>query len=103
MSKLIKNVEINVYPIKQTKKTKEYGMLANVTLTFLESICVKGLMVRKFMKGKAKGEIFVQFPSEKGKDGEYYNTVFPVTKEARAELIEAILEAYENTSDEDED
>lgn len=102
MSKLLKNVEINVYPIKQTKKTKEYGMLANVTLTFLESVCVKGLMVRKVMKGLSKGKIIVSFPTEKGQDGEYYNTVFPITKEAREELIEAILEAYE-TSDEDDD
>jgi DNA-binding cell septation regulator SpoVG len=34
-------------------------------------------------------------PSEKGKDGKWYNTAHPLTKEFRESLNEVVLQAYE--------
>lgn len=50
---------------------------------------VKGL---KVVEGK--NGLFVGMPSEVGKDGNFYSTFKPVTKEANAELSRIILEAY---------
>jgi len=50
---------------------------------------VKGFRVVDGKKG-----LFVSMPSEVGKDGNWYNTFKPLTKEAHAELSKAVLEAY---------
>lgn len=51
---------------------------------------VKGLRV----VGGAKG-LFLAMPQEKSKDGKWYDTFHPLTKEAHAELSEAVLAAYQ--------
>ena len=44
---------------------------------------------------EGKNGLFVAFPSEKGRDGNYYETVHPVTAEARQAIHKAVLEAFE--------
>jgi stage V sporulation protein G len=51
---------------------------------------IKGL---KILDGK--NGMFLSMPQEKAKDGKWYDTVFPVTKEARKSLTELVLEAYQ--------
>lgn len=50
---------------------------------------VKGLKVVDGKKG-----LFIAMPSEQGKDGKWYETVFPSTSEARNDLAAAVLNAY---------
>ena len=50
---------------------------------------IKGFRVVEGKKG-----LFVSMPSEVGKDGTWYNTFKPITKEALAELSRVVLEAY---------
>ena len=51
---------------------------------------IKGLRVLKGQKG-----LFLGMPQEKGKDGKWYNTFYPKTKEARDSLTEVVLTAYQ--------
>jgi stage V sporulation protein G len=51
---------------------------------------VKGLRVVKGQKG-----LFLAMPQEKSKDGKWYNSFYPVTKEARSSLNDLVLTAYE--------
>jgi stage V sporulation protein G len=51
---------------------------------------VKGLRVVDGQKG-----LFLSMPSEKGKDGKYYDVFLPSTQEARAGLTQAVLAEYE--------
>lgn len=51
---------------------------------------VKGFRIVEGKKG-----LFVSLPSEIGKDGNWYNTFKPITKEAHAELTRVLLEAYQ--------
>jgi stage V sporulation protein G len=51
---------------------------------------VKGFKVIEGPKG-----IYLSMPQEKAKDGKWYSSVFPATKEAKNELTEAILAAYQ--------
>ncbi|MDP2940708.1 MAG: SpoVG family protein [Candidatus Omnitrophota bacterium] len=50
---------------------------------------VKGLRVVDGPKG-----LFLGMPQEKAKDGKWYDTFHPLTKEARDSLAERVLSAY---------
>ena len=50
---------------------------------------IKGLRVVQGQKG-----LFLGMPGEKGKDGKWYDTFLPLTKEARESLAERVLSAY---------
>ncbi|MBI3324333.1 MAG: septation protein SpoVG family protein [Candidatus Omnitrophica bacterium] len=56
-----------------------------------ESILIKGL---KVVEGK--NGLFVSMPRELGKNGQWYDTVVPLSKEAKAKLSQIVLEAYSN-------
>lgn len=51
---------------------------------------VKGLRVVEGKKG-----LFLSMPSEKSKDGKYYDTFSPLTDEAKQSLAEVVLAAYQ--------
>ena len=51
---------------------------------------VKGLRVLQGQKG-----LFLAMPQEKSKDGKWYSTFCPATKEASLSLTEAVLAAYQ--------
>ena len=100
-------IYVKVYPIKQTKKTKKYGLLANASITIAEMFAVRDIKICVAKKGKRE-EVYVQFPSAFNKrDEEWYNVFFPITKEAREYLVNAILQEYDNcindAEDEDDD
>ena len=52
-------------------------------------IIVKGLSVVEGSKG-----LFVSMPRQKGKDGKWYNSVSPTTKEIKQEIENIVLAAY---------
>ena len=66
------------------KKTK-----AMVSVTFDDCFVVSGLKVVEGQNGA-----FVSMPNRKTADGEYKDTAFPITKEFREELINAVLKEY---------
>ena len=51
---------------------------------------VRGLRVVQGQKG-----LFLGMPQEKAKDGKWYNAFYPATKEARNNLAEVVLSAYQ--------
>jgi len=51
---------------------------------------VKGLRIVQGKKG-----LFLAMPQEKSKDGKWFNSFFPVTEEARKNLADVVLAAYE--------
>jgi stage V sporulation protein G len=55
------------------------------------SFLIKGL---KIVEGK--NGLFVSMPRELGKNGQWYDTVIPLTKQARAQLSQVVLDAYSN-------
>ena len=58
-------------------------------LLILDTFLVKGLRV---VQGKES--MFVGMPKEQGKDGKWYETFFPVSREMRKGLQELVLESY---------
>ena len=65
-------------------KTKAFADVA------IGDFIVKGLRVVQGEKG-----MFLGMPREQGKDGKWYDSFLPATKEARENLAEVVLAAYE--------
>ena len=79
------NVKFGAFP--------EEGSVKGVcTVTFNDMIAVKGVKVIEGSKG-----LFVAMPSYKSGE-EYKDLVYPITKEGRQALNEAVLNAYEAQS-----
>lgn len=58
------------------------------------TVLIKGIKVVEGKKG-----IFVSMPRQQGKDGQWYDSVVPLTKEARQQISEVVLQAYEGKAD----
>lgn len=56
----------------------------------VSGIVIKGLKVVDGSKG-----LFVSMPRHQGKDGKWYDTVYPGTKELKQQLNDLVLAAYE--------
>jgi len=54
-----------------------------------ESLLLKGLRI---VEGKSG--LFVSMPREKGKDGRWYETVHPMSKELKQDISSVVLSAY---------
>lgn len=77
-------MKATVYPVKSNSKLR-----ANASIE-IEGIVIKGF---KIVEGKYSD--FVCWPSQKGKDGEYYDQVFALDKDIREEVEDLIMEEYD--------
>lgn len=72
-----------------THLSGEGATKAYCDLTIANTLVVKGLSVIKGKRG-----LFVNMPRERGKDGQWYDAVIPITREARQQITETVLAAY---------
>ncbi|MFA5336906.1 MAG: SpoVG family protein [Candidatus Omnitrophota bacterium] len=54
------------------------------------------LVVKGFKIIEGKNGLFVGVPQEKGKNGKWYNNVFPLTPEVRETINKTVLSAYQD-------
>ena len=79
---------VKIYPFDSGEP--DSSMRAYADVTFNDVILIKGFRV---LSSKTGG-LFVGFPSQKGKDGQYRDTVEFKSEVLKSELRSAILEAY---------
>lgn len=84
---MIEVTEVKIYPIKNPKEGSTLKAFAEITLN--KEFVIKSIRVVDGSKG-----LFVGMPQTKGKNDEYFDLAFPVTKEARSRISDAILEKY---------
>lgn len=75
-----------IYKLDTDSKLKAF---ADVTFS---GVVIKGFSVVNGEKG-----LFVSMPRHQGKDGKWYDTVTPSTKELKQQLSEVVLEAYKGS------
>lgn len=75
---------VRLYRFDGDSKTKAFVDIA------IGDFIIKGLRVLAGKKG-----LFLGMPQEKAKDGNWYNAFYPVTKEARENLTNVVLAAYQ--------
>lgn len=68
----------------------EGSLKAFVDIVIGDSFLVRGLRIVEGKKG-----LFIGMPCEQGKDGKWYHNMIPITKEARACLVETLIRAYQ--------
>lgn len=79
------NVKITVRKYEsENSKTKAF-----VELKLDNVLIVKGLSLVESKKG-----LFLSYPASKGKDGNYYNSVYSPDKDWKAELEKACIKKY---------
>lgn len=81
--------EISVSRIYKLDTDSKLKAFADVSFS---GIVIKGLSVVDGVKG-----LFVSMPRHQGKDGKWYDTVYPETKELKQQLSEIVLEAYKGS------
>ncbi|MDD5156193.1 MAG: SpoVG family protein [Candidatus Omnitrophica bacterium] len=72
-----------IYKLEGESKLKAFVDIS------LGGLIVKGLRIMDGQNG-----LFVSMPRHQGKDGRWYNTVYPATKEIQQELTHLVLAAY---------
>lgn len=78
------NVKITCKPYSGSSKTKAF-----IDLALDGTLVIKGLTLVEGKEG-----IFLSFPSAKGKNGKYYNSVYSMDKEWLKQLQDACIKKY---------
>lgn len=78
------NVKITCKTYNGNSKTKAF-----IDLELDDTLVIKGLTLVE-----GKDGLFLSFPSKKGKDGKYYNSVYSLDKEWRNLLQDACIKKY---------
>ena len=77
----VTNVRLNL--------VKDDKLLAYASVTINDSLIISGIRLYEGSKGK-----FIVFPSRKSKKGKNFDIAFPVTNEAREEILNEIQVKY---------
>lgn len=83
----VKTLEIKVNRVFKLETEGPVKGFADIAVN--EVLIIKGLRVVEGKKG-----LFVTMPKSQGKDNKWYDSVYPLTKEARQDIQEAVLEAF---------
>ncbi len=85
-------VEENTISVSRIYKLDTDSKLKAFADVSFSGVVIKGFSVVNGGKG-----LFVSMPRHQGKDGKWYDTVYPQTKELKQQLSEAVLEAYQGS------
>lgn len=88
---IMKNIEARAYLYEGTNK----GLKAFATITVDVPGINSQLVIKNFTVRDGKNGLFVSYPSHfDKKNNEYRDDVFPLTKEGREAINDAIMDAY---------
>ena len=74
--------------------SRVYRLDGESKLKAFADVSFAGILIKGFSVVDGSKGLFVSMPRHQGKDGKWYNTVYPSTKELKAQLCEAVLTAY---------
>ena len=83
----MQDAEIQVSRVHRLEGDSKLKAFVDISL---KGVVIKGLRVVNGSKG-----LFVSMPRHQGKDGKWYETVYPSTQEIRQELSDLVLAAFE--------
>lgn len=74
--------------------SRVYRVEGDSKLKAFVDVSLGGVIVRGLRIVNGSSGLFVGMPRQQGKDGRWYNTVYPATKEIQKQLSDAVLAAY---------
>ncbi|MFA5062696.1 MAG: SpoVG family protein [Candidatus Omnitrophota bacterium] len=79
---------------KEIQVSRIYRFSGESKLKAFADVSLAGIIIKGFSIVDGSQGLFVSMPRHQGKDGKWYNTVYPTTKELKTQLCEAVLTAY---------
>ncbi|MDD5568412.1 MAG: SpoVG family protein [Candidatus Omnitrophica bacterium] len=79
---------------KEIQVSRIYRLNGESKLKAFADVSLAGIIIKGFSIVDGSQGLFVSMPRHQGKDGKWYNTVYPTTKELKTQLCEAVLTAY---------
>lgn len=79
---------------KSIQVSRIHRVEGDTKLKAFVDILVSGVVIKGLRIVSGKKGLFLSMPQQQGKDGKWYNAVYPVSKEVRNELAEIVLSAY---------
>lgn len=73
---------------------RKYESASNKTKAFVELKLDNVLIVKGLSLVEGKKGLFLSYPASKGKDGNYYNSIYSLDKDWRKQLEEACIKKY---------
>lgn len=77
------------------KISRIYKVSGDSTLKAFVDIILGGIIIKGLRIVNGKKGLFLGMPRHQGKDGKWYSTVYPATKEIQQELTDLVLGAYQ--------
>ncbi|MDD5120260.1 MAG: SpoVG family protein [Candidatus Omnitrophica bacterium] len=74
-----------------------YKLETDSKLKAFADVSFSGILIKGFSVVNGEKGLFVSMPRHQGKDGKWYDTVYPESKELKLQLSEAVLEAYQGS------
>lgn len=74
-----------------------YKLDTDSKLKAFADVSFSGVVIKGFSVVNGEKGLFVSMPRHQGKDGKWYNTIYPSTKELKQQLTEVVLEAYKGS------
>ena len=74
-----------------------YKLETDSKLKAFADVSFSGIVIKGFSVVNGEKGLFVSMPRHQGKDGKWYDTVYPETKELKQQLSEVVLEAYQGS------
>ena len=79
---------------KEIQVSRIYRFNGESKLKAFADVSLAGIIIKGFSIVDGSQGLFVSMPRHQGKDGKWYNTIYPTTKELKTQLCEAVLTAY---------
>lgn len=80
---------------KDLEVSRIYKVEGDSNLKAFVDISLQGLVIKGLRIVSGKKGLFLGMPRHQGKDGKWYNTVYPANKEVQQELTELVMQAYQ--------
>ncbi len=77
------------YQVKFTPFKDKGHLLGVASVCFMDSIVIRGVRLLDGAHG-----YFIAMPQQRNRKGEYIDCVYPLSKEIRDEMTEAVISAY---------
>ena len=87
------SIKITCRPYDSNSKTKAF-----IELCLDKTLVIKGLTIVEGSRG-----LFLSFPTSKGKDGKYYDSIYSMDKEFTDKLAEACIKKYNDAVNKSDD
>jgi stage V sporulation protein G len=72
-----------------------YKVEGDSNLKAFVDISLAGIVIKGLRIVNGKNGLFLGMPRHQGKDGKWYPTVYPATKEIQQELTDLVMQAYQ--------